>query len=117
MSLDNLREYSRRIASDADLLAEAKAFGLTDMEAHMRKADSMGLNWSMEDMVALRKEVTESEGDIEDLTEEDLEQVAGGVVTALAAVVAAGVAAGAAAGAVVGAGVGGAATAAGDGGW
>ena len=117
MSVENLKEYARRCATDPELLAKAKAFGLMDMEEHMRQAGSLGLDWTMDDMVALRKEVIDTEGDIGDLGEEELEQIAGGIVTAVAAVVVGGVAAGVAAGSVSAAAAAGGTAAAGDGGW
>ena len=115
MSVENLKEYARRCANEPELLAKAKAIGLSDMEGHMQNARSLDLDWTMDDLVAFRQEVIEAEGDTDDLGEDELEQVAGGVVTAVAAVVAAGVAGGVAGGAVVGAGVGAAAVTSGDG--
>ena len=88
---------------------------MTDLDGQMRYAESLGLEWTMEDMAALRKEVVESSEDgLEDLSEEELEQIAGGVFTATAATVGA-VAAVAGAGVVVG--VVGVGTAAAGGGW
>ncbi len=121
MSVENLKEYARRCAAEPELLAKAKEIGMSDMEEHMRHAESLGLDWNLDDMTAFRKEMIDAEGDLEDLSEEELEQVAGGIVTAIASVVATGVAvgvsAGAAAGAVGGAAAAGSAASAGDGGW
>ena len=105
MSVENLKEYARRCASEPELRAKAKEIGMSDMDEHMRHAESLGLGWTLDDMVAFRKEMIDDQGDLEDLSEEDLEQVAGGVVTATAVAVAGSVA-------VIG-GV----AAAGDGGW
>ena len=117
MSVDNLKEYTRRVATDLELKAKAKAFGITNMDEHMREAEGMGLDWTMDDLVTFRREVVDAEGDIEELTEEDLERVAAGIITITAAVVG-GVVAGAvvAGGIAAGASAGGV-TAAGDGGW
>ena len=112
MSVENLKEYARRCASEPELRAKAKEIGLSDMDEHMRHAESLGLDWTLNDMVAFRKEVIDSEGDLEDLSEEDLKQVAGGVVTATAALAVGALAVGAGSAAVIG-GV----AAAGDGGW
>ena len=114
MSVENLKEYARRCAVDPDLRAAAKEIGMVDMDAHMRHAGSMGLDWDRSDLVEFHREVTDSEGDLADLSEEELDQVAGGGLTVTAAV-AVGVAAGA--GAVAGVGAVGSATAAGHGGW
>ena len=74
--------------------------------------------------MAFRKEVIDSEGDIADLSEEELEEIAGGGVTTTAAVavgvgvgVGAGVVAGGVVGGVAGSAAGGAAAALGQGGW
>ena len=118
MSTENLKEYARRCATEPELLARAKEFGLTDMDKHMRYAESLGLDWTTGDLAAFRKEVIDAEGDFDDLSEEELEQVAGGAFsTTMAVSVAVGLAVGAGATvAVTSASVGGG-TAAGDGGW
>ena len=117
MSVENLKEYARRCATEPELRAKAKAFGLTDMGEHIRQARSLDLDWTREDLVAFRKEVVDAEGDLEDLSEEELERVAGGAITttAVMAVVAVAAAVGGA-GAVASASAG-TATASGDGGW
>ncbi len=107
MSVENLKEYVRRCADEPELRAKAKEIGISDMDEHMRHAESLGLDWTKGDLVDFRKEVIDAEGDLEDLSQEDLEQVAAGVITATAVVAvaaiagvgAAGVAAGVAAGA------------------
>ena len=119
MSVENLKEYARRCAADPELRAVAKDIGLGDVDEHMRHAGSMGLDWDRGDLVEFRKELGDGE-DFEDLSEEELEQIAAGFATATALAVvgaAAGVAAGIAVGGIA-AGVGvGAAAAAGRGGW
>ncbi len=112
MSVENLKEYARRCASEPELRAKAKEIGLSDMGEHMRHAESLGLDWTRGDLADFRKEVIDAEGDLEDLSEEDLEQVAGGAVTATVALAVAvvGISAGATAAA-------GGAVAAGDGNW
>jgi len=77
MSVENLKEYARRCATDPELRAKAKEIGATDLDGQIAHAASMGLNWSKEDMVAFQEEM---QGDGE-LSEEDLDKVAGGVVT------------------------------------
>ena len=105
MSLENLKEYARRCAEEPELRARAKALGVSDVEGHMQEAGSLGLHWTMDDMVALRKELVDAEGELEDLSEDELEQIAGGAVSVTALVVGAAIAAGVA-GAGVGVGVG-----------
>ena len=104
MSLENLKEYARRCANEPDLAAEAKAIGLEDLDGQMQYAASLDLDWSEDDLVAFRNEVTDAEGEIEEISEEDLAMVAGGATTITVAVLV-GVAA-----ASVGAGVAAAAT-------
>ena len=100
MSVENLKEYARRCATEPELRARAKALGLEDAEGHMREAAALGLDWTMDDMVAFRKEVLDDENVASELSEEELERVAGGLVSATAALIA--VAAGVSAGVVVG---------------
>ena len=84
MSVENLKEYARRCATEPELKEKAMALGMSDMEGHMRHAESLGLDWTVDDMTAFRKEVLDSHGDIEGLDEEDLESVTGGAVTVTA---------------------------------
>ena len=120
MSVEHLKEYVRRCATEPELRERAKALGMADLEQHMAYAEDLGLTWSMEDMLAFRKEVIDAEGGLEDLTEEELVEVAGGGVTTTAVVVgfvAAGAAGGVVAGGAVGSAVGGGIAAAVAGGW
>ena len=124
MSVENLKEYARRCAADPELRATAREIGMTDMDEHMRHAESMGLDWTADDLAAFRKEMVDSEGDLVDLSEAELEEIAGGGATITAAVVVGvvvgvggGLVAGAAVGGAVGSAAGGGATAAGGGGW
>ncbi len=116
MSVENLKEYARRCTAEPELRAKAKEIGLSDMEGHIRHAESLGLDWTLDDMAAFRKEVIDAEGDLEDLSEEDLGRIAGGVVTTTAAAVAVGFVAATAAVGTAGTAAAGAAYA-GDGGW
>ena len=124
MSVENLKEYARRCAVEPELRATARDLGGTDMKGHVRHAASLGLDWTMDDMIAFRKEVLDADGDFDGLTEEELERVAGGAVTTTSAIVAgilaSVLAAGAAGAAISGAAVGGtvaATSTTGSGGW
>ena len=122
MSVENLKEYVRRCATEPELREKARSLGTADLEQHRLYSGSLGLEWSADDMMAFRKEVIDAEGDLVDLTEEELEQVAGGIA---ASTVAGAVAVGAAVGVVVGGAgaaaattaAGGTAAASGGGGW
>lgn len=109
MSIENLKEYARRCAADPALRSKAKAIGLSDLDGQIANSKSLGLDWTKDEFAAFTKEM-QADGE---LSEKDLENVAGGIVSATAAVVAGVV--GAAAG-VVGAGAAVAATTTG-GGW
>ena len=120
MSLEQLKEYSRRCATDPEVRAAAKAIGLTDVDEHIRHAKRLGLEWTRRDMVNFRNEVMDVDDDLAEMSDEDLELVAGGVCTTTAVVVGgvvAGAAVGTAAAGAAGAAVGGGAAAAGGGGW
>jgi predicted ribosomally synthesized peptide with nif11-like leader len=94
MSVEDLKKYGKMCAEDDKLRAEAKKIGIDNIDGQIAHAKSLGLDFSAEDLQALSKEM----GGEGELSEEDLEAVSGGFVTALAAAVV-----GAAAG-VVGAG-------------
>ena len=100
MSVENIKEYARRCAADPDLRAKAKAIGMTNLDGQIVNAKSLGLDWTKEDFAGFTKEM-QAEGE---LSEEDLENVAGGFVSTTAALVVSAVVSSAAA--VVGVGVG-----------
>ena len=79
MSIENLKEYTRRCATEEDLLMRAKEIGMSDLDSHMSLAGSLGLEWSMDDMVAFRKELLDLDEDLGPLDEEELQRIAGGV--------------------------------------
>ena len=83
MSVENIKEYARRCAADPDLRAKAKAIGMTNLDGQIVNAKSLGLDWTKEDFAGFTKEM-QAEGE---LSEEDLENVAGGIVTTTAAAV------------------------------
>jgi len=118
MSVEDMKEYARRCAVEPELRARAKAIGFADPDGHIEHGKSLGLEFTMDDAVAFRSQVTGTEEDMAELAEEDLEMVAGGAISATTIVV--GLAVGAAAGAGAAVAVGGAAVgvaAAAGGGW
>lgn len=123
MSVENLKEYARRCATEPELLQSAREIGfdLQDLDKHMVQAEGLGLEWNMDDWDTFRKEVVEihtSSDELQDLDEGELEQVAGGLFSVtLVSAVAVGAAVGTTVAAVGGAAAAGGATAAGDGGW
>lgn len=105
MSVENIKEYARRCATEPELREVAKGMRLDDIDGHRRHSESLGLHWDMDDLAAFRQEVIDSQGEIADLSEKELEDIAGGGVTTTAAV-AVGVGIGVGAGVIVGGGVG-----------
>ena len=91
MSVENLKEYARRCATEPELRATAKTIGITDTDEHMRHAGSLGLDWTMDDMVAFRKEALEADGEdsLGELSHDEMERIAGGAVTSTGAAIAA----------------------------
>ena len=100
MSVENLKEYARRCATDPELRSKAKEIGVTNLDGQISFATSLGLDWNKDDMMAFQTEI-QADGE---LSEDDLESVAGGVLSAtgVAAVVGAVAGSVAAAAAVVG---------------
>jgi len=122
MSVENLKEYARRCGSEPELREKAKAIGIENLEEHISLASSMGLDWSWSDVKVFQKELGDAQEGLEDLSEEELEQVAGGAFSVtLVASLAVGAAVGAGVGAVAGGAAAGAtagtSAAAGGGGW
>jgi lactobin A/cerein 7B family class IIb bacteriocin len=99
--MENLKKYGQMCADDEKVRARAKEIGMQDIDGQIAHAKSLGLEFSKEDMEVLAKEAGAENKD--ELSEEDLKKVAGGVffvttcLVVLAAAVA-GVAGGAAAG-------------------
>lgn len=109
MSLEDLKKYGKLCVEDPVVKAKAKEIGLENIEGQIEHAKSLGLNFTGDDLVALSKE-TAVQGELSD---EDLESVAGGFVTTTGALVASAVVAAGAA--VVGAGAAATSASSGDG--
>ena len=104
MSVENLKEYARRCATEPEMRQAAKDIGWEDIPAHRRRSESLGLEWDMRDMADFRNELTQEEG-FENLDEEDLDKIAGGVCTVTAVIVGSAVVGSVVAGAGAGAAV------------
>ena len=88
MSVEALNAFGKKVLEDQELKAKAKQTGLDNLEGLISLAKENGFDISKEDFEAVAKELQSTD----ELSEDDLEQVAGGVVTvglALAAVSAA----------------------------
>ena len=85
MSLEHLTAYARRCATEDAVGKRARAIGLTDLDAQMRYARTLGLEWTLHDMVKFRNQVFGADTDLEEVSEEELEMIAGGTHGSLAA--------------------------------
>lgn len=88
MSVENFKKFGQLCAQDEAIREKVKAIGIENVDAWIAYAkNELGLEFTKEDMKSLAKEV----GPQDELSEEQLEQVAGGVVTSTGAAVAGGV--------------------------
>jgi predicted ribosomally synthesized peptide with nif11-like leader len=85
MSVENLKKYGQLCAEDEKVRAKAKEIGINDVDGQIAYGKSLGLEFSREDFQALGKE-SGIEGK-DELSEEELKKVAGGVITATIAVI------------------------------
>jgi predicted ribosomally synthesized peptide with nif11-like leader len=102
MNVENLKKYGKLCAENEEVRKKAKEIGIGDLDGQIAYAKTLGLEFSKEDFAALAKEAGLEKKD--ELNEEDLKKVAGGLISftlaMLGAVVGTGVVAG---GAVAGA--------------
>lgn len=90
MSVESLKAFGNKITEDEDLKKKAQDRGLDNVDEMVALAQENGFDVTREDYKKLAEEVKSSE----ELTDDDLEQVAGGLATTLAAGAAVGAAAG-----------------------
>jgi predicted ribosomally synthesized peptide with nif11-like leader len=84
MSVENLKKYGQLCGENEEVRKKAKEIGIEDVAGQIAYAKSLGLEFSREDFTALGKEAG-LDGKNE-LSEEDLKKVAGGVGTATMAI-------------------------------
>jgi predicted ribosomally synthesized peptide with nif11-like leader len=84
MSLDSFKAFSQKVLEDQELKKKAKETGINNIEGIIALAKENGFEISKDDFEAAAKEFESKE----ELSDEDLEQVAGGVVTASVALAA-----------------------------
>ena len=85
MSVENLKKFGMLCAENEDVRKRAKEIGLNDLDGLMAYGREMELEFSREDLTALAKEAGLTR---QELSEEQLELVAGGFATATVAAVA-----------------------------
>ncbi|MBL4701099.1 MAG: class IIb bacteriocin, lactobin A/cerein 7B family [Phycisphaeraceae bacterium] len=84
MSVEDLKAYGKLCTANKEVMAAAKEAGLDNIDGQIEVASKNGLTFTQADLDALSKEVGAGSSE---LSEDDLENVAGGFVTALAAAV------------------------------
>ena len=84
MSVEDLKSYGKLCVEDEAVKAKAKEIGLDNIDGQIEHAKSLGLTFSADDLQALAKE----SASLGELSDEDLESVAGGFVTTTGALVA-----------------------------
>lgn len=85
MSVEDLKKYAKACSEDPTLRDEAKKIGIENIQQQMEHAKKHGYHWNENDVQEFAKEM-QADGE---LSEDDLEDIAGGVVTTSAAVVSA----------------------------
>lgn len=90
MSIDALKEFTKAVVTNETYQEKAKKIGLNDIDGLVKFGKELGYEFSLEDLQAYANE-TGSQKD--ELSEEDLELVAGGVATTTALAVVTGFAA------------------------
>jgi predicted ribosomally synthesized peptide with nif11-like leader len=91
MSVADLKKYSQMCQEDQTVRQQAKEIGMVNLEGQIAYAKELGLQFNKDDVQTLADEAGVTKGE---LSEEQLEQIAGGCAT-LTAVVIAGVCCGA----------------------
>ncbi len=84
MSVQDLKKYGKMAAEDPKVRAKAKEIGLMNVKGQAAYAKTLGLNFDEADMQALSREAVPKG----ELSEKDLQAVAGGVASATALAVA-----------------------------
>jgi predicted ribosomally synthesized peptide with nif11-like leader len=85
MSIENLKKYGKMCEENPEVRAHAKEIGLKDFKGQVAYAKSLGVEFSRDDLESLAKEAGLNGKD--ELSEEDLKKVAGGLLTMTAVVV------------------------------
>jgi predicted ribosomally synthesized peptide with nif11-like leader len=79
VSVENLKKYGQLCAENEEVRKKAKEIGIKDLDGQIAYAKTLGLEFSREDIRALAKEAGRDGKN--ELSEEELKKVAGGVLT------------------------------------
>ena len=86
MSVENFKKFGQMCAEDKNVREKVKEIGIDNVEGWITYSrDELGLEFDTEDVQALAAEEVPS---LDELNEDQLEQIAGGVVTSTGAAVA-----------------------------
>jgi predicted ribosomally synthesized peptide with nif11-like leader len=85
MSVQDFKKFGQLIAQDEKVRAKAKEIGVENVDGQIQYAKTLGLEFTKDDLAMAVKEASASS---KELTEEQLEKVAGGAITSTAAVAA-----------------------------
>lgn len=77
MSVEALRDFGKRVLEDPELKQKAKEIGIANVDGIIDLAKQNGFEISKEDFENLAKEFKAND----ELSEEDLDKVAGGIIT------------------------------------
>ncbi len=83
MSVEDFKKYGQMIAQDEKVRAKAKEIGIENVAGQIQYAKTLGLEFTQDD---LAKAVRETGASSKELSEEQLEQVAGGAISSTAVV-------------------------------
>ena len=81
MSVENFKSFMQKVDQDDAVREKVKSFDQTDTPAMIAYAATIGFEFTAEDMLAVAREAGINPEDVE-LSEEQLEQVAGGATPA-----------------------------------
>lgn len=81
MSVKDLKDYGKRAGQDPAVRAKAKAIGMNNVKGQAEYAKTLGYQFDESDFAALAKEIAPKG----ELTDKDLGQIAGGIVTTVGA--------------------------------
>ena len=82
MSSSDVKAFLEKVNSDPALVAKAKAIGTSDYEKILVFAKELGFSFSEQELM---DQLSDSIGESSELSENDLDSVAGGTVSATAA--------------------------------
>ena len=85
MSVQNFLEYVNRVDQDSELMAKANEIGRDNLDGQIELARTMGLEFSKDDI----QKVASASTSAGELSENDLEQVAGGLAVSTGIAIAA----------------------------